>query len=1843
MSVDHPQQLFSSSAFPSLKGFQGPYLLKQFLHHFYNAILVVGSSPSLSGTHGLDSSVWLPEVPFTLYVYVKHGSPMPIKRSTTDRSTLSRRVNQVVGGNLRRSSSATACQNRRVSPSIDSFLKDVLYLHVRSAARLAPLQCPWTCRFLQHYEGYFISLFAQLGGASVDSGEQGMKAPPRRAADPTMYPPQRFNLNDEDSSAVISRGWGYCAENVVFIAQLQPMSGGIQVFGPPLRGVTVSRSICTSNGSSALDSASPSVSASNGVSMPTENRACKNSAASAGKKTRKTQHTKQRRQQRQRAKKYRRERSELVRQSSIAFFVPNGVEPHRDKVNSSLALTKHSSAASSTAPLLQQKETHASTIVSAAMGSRELRRLNRAKRWVVKARISLAQQDVPRAPLIGASPVPLPCPEYPPHTAPAEMQNVRATLCTSRLLPTASMIAPVLPDQWIPRLWLRRHRNSLTAVLIAGGEHRRSIQKARKSLVVANGRSKPSPTATTIVNDRSSLGLGFLLSTDTLKSSHVSISQEVVAAVFPLQLGPQLRAKSTSVMHLQHLLCALLTSCSALNLRGAALKHVQFLEDRFHREQLKRRSVDAPRAPSQKSRGNRKRCRDERSDNAEHTAEISHPTSREACYTTSLDIAVSSRCVAEYIVHLLSQLRFSSSQTTASAMDASFWGTTPAIANQHLHSCLLPVIEAWLSSPVKSASTAIGSAAEPGPAQQRWHLHGRSTCSPEGKRSQKDHSALKENVTKKKRAHRHARTKTFAWWLHFPLGSVLHGVRVGKIPWLKGFYTYSKSSSTSLCDPKRSRKRRSTLQQSIFAQLLYFMFQHLFPFWVRSSFHVFHRIQEGGGAGGLGFIPVSIWRRMIRAELNRNIFGTSGSSGVWKQASSLPSLHEGNESGEGKEGGVCAAVRFMPCFEPNRGTRVRRIAVMQRWSPSGGDGHSPSLRPPNWASFHLCRLLHRSAADWELNGEEKYLEVFHSPSLCEVVDAKEKWSDRVGNFTSLTSRTCTSHPPYWRRSVSSGPNQVELSAARLCLENASLREAVRTGLVTPLSCVSSLRLRTPAAAEDQRASSPRPRRRVEPLRQCFLSPLHPSTAEQEYLQWRGFVEECRRGWQREAIEQTTAEAEETGEEDSDAGALFPVVFLRCDGSRCFDRLRQEAVWAWVDRVLPSSTTLTGSVERVHDEAFFLLSFTVWASTTSSETPSCFPRCQRLVSQTEVEEAQLLCIPSTWIWVEEPIAVAAAHGWRSQVSTCVSPSAGAQTITGFPLPLCTREQVRRLLRHHIYNHYLYIDPRHQPGPPYGSFFHKKALNVKDSVGNETTALNNDTDKCLSKRSFSHKRKRKRPIELHSLLQQREGIIQGAAVSSLLCHGALANTLDVRLRSELLPLFEAEGPSLYCRHMDDILLVFASVGSTAQRESSHANGAAVAAMEAAAFFNPQRRAKEPLPSTPSSHWSTAVGFFSNSSKHVMASLRPQVQVKENEWRSSDKPYKPNPLSIFEKRGESAVALKHSGAQQETSSQTYGVPWCGLSLQCRVASSHPRSIRYSLEACIDWNRSMSGVYRVSPSFLWYRYRYPSARSRPASKSFLLSYSQRVLHGLQLRCCASVLVWCGRCHSVKRVVQSLLEVVVVWTEHVLFVVRQCISTIQPNRSRGKAEAQAITYFFLGVLVPSAIRFWERGVMLMENRLKRFNSFCPLNLHQDRVGCTISTSSPSIVAWCAWLVISHIAQKRCWRSQKAAKGTPVCGPAMTQQKRGRQSANTRLVWLRLASETRIRFEALQQELRSEWDSTSSEAFNDEWECAHEYCSATLSSQERKDAAFRVLSRLPNSTLLLMVEDAWETTKPTRR
>lgn len=89
----------------------------------------------------------------------------------------------------------------------------------------------------------------------------------------------------------------------------------------------------------------------------------------------------------------------------------------------------------------------------------------------------------------------------------------------------------------------------------------------------------------------------------------------------------------------------------------------------------------------------------------------------------------------------------------------------------------------------------------------------------------------------------------------FPLYAFTEGVRVGLVPWLQCLYTGKGN--------RAQRVRRSTHQQRILMQVMFFMCQHVIPFWLRRSFHVTWGAKD---PSHFVFVPLAVWHPLVRME-----------------------------------------------------------------------------------------------------------------------------------------------------------------------------------------------------------------------------------------------------------------------------------------------------------------------------------------------------------------------------------------------------------------------------------------------------------------------------------------------------------------------------------------------------------------------------------------------------------------------------------------------------------------------------------------------------------------------------------------------------------------------------------------------------------------------------------------------------------------------------------------------------------------------------------------------------------------------------------------------------------------
>ncbi|KEG11154.1 putative telomerase reverse transcriptase [Trypanosoma grayi] len=243
------------------------------------------------------------------------------------------------------------------------------------------------------------------------------------------------------------------------------------------------------------------------------------------------------------------------------------------------------------------------------------------------------------------------------------------------------------------------------------------------------------------------------------KCCALTVAQEVVHRVFPYTLSTNDIESTASLetvrQHLTHILHCLLGSVCRMNIRGAAIRHTGFLEERSltaHSRQRQRGDEDAMHAAA--------------------VVPVSELTAPETL-------------IASYLQSLLETMWWRSPVT---AERVSFWG------NELILKKLCDIALDWL------------------------------------------------------RCGRHE---------VFSLSHFLHGIPVAQIPWLCGFYTKFPA-----------QKRRSMIQQRVFLQLIFFLFQHVVPFLVRRSFHV---TWSSKTPNVFSFIPKPVWIRLVCREL-RQVF-----------------------------------------------------------------------------------------------------------------------------------------------------------------------------------------------------------------------------------------------------------------------------------------------------------------------------------------------------------------------------------------------------------------------------------------------------------------------------------------------------------------------------------------------------------------------------------------------------------------------------------------------------------------------------------------------------------------------------------------------------------------------------------------------------------------------------------------------------------------------------------------------------------------------------------------------------------------------------------------------------------
>ncbi|KPA81418.1 putative Telomerase reverse transcriptase [Leptomonas pyrrhocoris] len=553
--------------------------------------------------------------------------------------------------------------------------------------------------------------------------------------------------------------------------------------------------------------------------------------------------------------------------------------------------------------------------------------------------------------------------------------------------------------------------------------------------------------------------------------------------------------------HLQHVLSSALDQCSRLDLRGAALKHLHYIEVRFQRQQQAQEPSDIQRLAA------------------------------------PVDVVVA------YLRTLLSALRwsFAADSCGADSPACSFWGVEEANGARVLDA-LLTTVRAWL-------------------------LAGRHAV--------------------------------------FPVSRFLDGVPVAQLPWLRGFFTCPLSQSPS--SARHARRQRSQIQQRVWLQFVLFLTQDVLPFLVRSSFAV---TWSSKNTNQLIFYPASVWRRVVRCELNRTVSSQASGSPLGDVTATKTdnntcppppptNVEDGKETEHthgakrlsplsfeqieqrkgaatltarnGRPSLLYAAVRFRP-----DGRKLRPIAVLRSASCRSISAMARGAPGPYHHRAALVRLLTRIVAR---------LGVAVPPSTTNVLAWVQRMSDKGDSFV-------VPRPPLHH-----------LSPLPLPRDHQPPHKNALQGV---FRCLLS-------GAEERRVQSGLPK----------LSNL---SHQDEYAELRSFCEEarCRAG-------ATNEEEKESVEEgNSRHGSTFsktaPHIFLvRSDALRCYDNLPQT-------RVLAEAHAL------VSHDAYRTLSFTAifHSAECSCEDTSSLHRTlvSRTVPWTDVANGKLARIPRGHVYWEE---------------------------------------------------------------------------------------------------------------------------------------------------------------------------------------------------------------------------------------------------------------------------------------------------------------------------------------------------------------------------------------------------------------------------------------------------------------------------------------------------------------------------------------------------------------------------------------------------------------------------------
>lgn len=431
-----------------------------------------------------------------------------------------------------------------------------------------------------------------------------------------------------------------------------------------------------------------------------------------------------------------------------------------------------------------------------------------------------------------------------------------------------------LEEGLLDALWLRHHRHSLNRVVNGLMRRYGTGRKRRRETGESTEEKLPSPRggATNELNMRGDRAPLTSASPTSVEWSCTSPNEEggpavggllsdaAVISVFPWftfqstpALPEEVGLQFNVLGHLKEVLETTLLQCSRVDLRGLAIRHTGYIEERWRRQQQGMEARDVQR--------------------------LAAPT----------DVVVS------YLRSVFSTLRWvfpAGRSPLASA--SSFWGVDAESADRVLNA-FCATLQTWLSA---------------------------------GRRA------------------------------IFPVAHFLHGVPVGKIPWLAGFYTPQRRSNRGTS--AKPRRQRSITGQRLFMQYVLFITQHIIPFLIHKSYAV---TWSSKNTHRLLFFPHQVWRRVVRREV-RLLQGVRATPNAASTAGGL--CHVGSVAAIRQRAVhstlgttispslLYAGVRFRP-----DGKKLRPIAVLRSASVRSLEGLACGAPGPDNDDLRLLCLLHR--------------------------------------------------------------------------------------------------------------------------------------------------------------------------------------------------------------------------------------------------------------------------------------------------------------------------------------------------------------------------------------------------------------------------------------------------------------------------------------------------------------------------------------------------------------------------------------------------------------------------------------------------------------------------------------------------------------------------------------------------------------------------------------------------------------------------------------------------------------------------------------------------------------------